>query len=105
MRPNETHQDDRWLELSDAAPRSITRLLQRLAVRDPEITGQRAQALLEAVGFQVSRATCSSVLSEARTVIGYMEKNNLVCKNFEQRRGRVASDFFEMQRRRRRRRD
>lgn len=105
MRQSEKPEDRVWLELSDTAPRNITRLLLRLAVRDDEITGKRAQAMLEAVGIRTSVMTCNSVISETRTVLRYLESKNLLSEDFERRRTHTASDFVTRYRRKRRRRE
>jgi hypothetical protein len=83
------------LELTEAAPHSSIELLQRLAVRQPEIEARAARAILEAAGVNASPNTASMVLSETRKLIRYLKAKKLLADDFQERRTEIADDFIE----------
>lgn len=83
------------LELSDGSPTSSVTLLQRLAIRDPEIDAKRAKATLEAAGVKVSPLTASMVINETQRLLRALDKAGLLHDDFDRLRRRRFHDFIE----------
>jgi hypothetical protein len=83
------------LEPTEAAPSNAIELLQRLAVREPEINTKAAKAILEAAGVNASPNTASMALSETRKLIRYLKAKKLLSDDFHERRTQINDDFIE----------
>lgn len=92
------------LELSEAAPNSTETLLIRLAIRDADIDGSRAQKTLQAVGRNCSPMRASTAISDVKRVLRILERAELLHPDFERLRRRCFDDFIEIQPRKKRRR-
>lgn len=83
------------LELSDAAPNSVTSLLFRLVVHDPTIDAARAKATLEAAGKNVSPMSANMIVSDAKRMLRILRDADLLSDDFASRRKRTFNDFIE----------
>jgi hypothetical protein len=93
------------LELSDAAPNSVTSLLFRLVVRDAQIDAHRAKATLEAAGKNVSPTSANMIVSDAKRMLRILRDANLLCDDFDVKRRRRFHDFIERAPKKKRRRE
>ncbi len=68
--------------------------LQRIAVCHPDITTKQAATLLRELGKDASPGLTSTVLSETKKLLRYLDRHGLLVDNFEKRRTRIDDDLF-----------
>lgn len=101
MRPDRD-ENELTLELSDGAPRESTKLITRLVIRDGEISGDKAKAMLNAAGIPISLTSANMLVSDARRMLRLLDQRGLLHPDFERRRRHASSDFIEIRRKKRR---
>lgn len=101
MRQN-ANEDEDVLELSKGAPRESTKLIPRLVIRESGVTGERAKALLNGVGINISLMSANMLVADAKRMLRILDQRGLLCDDFEGRRSHASSDFVRITRKKRR---
>lgn len=103
MREQDAVEDSKpRLEITSRWVRAVD-LIQRLVIREKDITGERCEAILGAAGVKVSLMSANMIVSDAKRMLRHLDRSQLLVDDFERARRRVASDFVEVIPRKKRR--